>query len=194
MNDQEQTPEELAVHYGPDGPVAAASNWLDAVLHVGDYALAWSLMAESLRLARAQAWLWNNRELFERAAEDLDEQSRMLAAVPSEHPYWDEFAEIELGTFAEAYPSDQYANVGISSKPRPLAPGLELVLFIPMSAAQALEGATPLDGGGVIVGGTEGGMPVRTFAQIAVEHDGARWTVASHNGEQMPQLGWPPVL
>lgn len=194
MNDQAQTPEELAAHYGPDGPVAAASDWLAAVLADGDYAAAWALMSDDLRLARAQAWLWNNREFFQRAAEDLDEQADMLAAVPSEHPYWDEFAEIETGTFIEAFPLDEYANVGISSKPRPLAPGLELVLYIPMSEAQAVEGATPLDGGGVIVGGTEDGMPMKTFAQIVVEHDGDRWIVASHNGEQMPQPGWPPVL
>lgn len=194
MNDQAQTPAELAAHYGPDGPVAAASDWLDAVVVDNDYAAAWELMTADLRLARSQAWLWNNREFFERAAEDLNEQASMLAAAPSTHAHWAEFAEIELGMFVSAFPPGDYANVGISSKPRPLSPGLELVLFIDMADAEALDGATPLDGGGIVVGGTDSGMPVTTFAQVVVAHDGHKWAVASHNGEQIPEPGWPPVL
>lgn len=194
MNDESQSDDELQAHFGPHGPVASASDWLAAILEARDYALAWTMMSPDLRLVRAQAWLWNNREFFERAAETLDEQAAMLAEVPSQHPYWEEFAEIELSMFLEGFPADEYENVGIASRPRPLAPGLELVLFIPMADAEALEGARRREGGGVIVGGDDEGTPVNTFAQIAVSHDGQQWWVAGHHGETLPEPGWPPTL
>ena len=194
-DDSVQTPEEMAAHYGPDGPVAAALDWMNAVLTDRDYANAWAHMTDELRLARSQAWLWNNRAFFKRAAETLDEQATMLAAVPSTHPHWGKFAEIELRLFLTAWPPEDYAHIGVASRPRPLAPGLELVLFLRMEAAEALGNATTVSDGVVqIAGGEDEGTAVEAFAQIVVEHDGTRWRVASHNGPGLPTPGWPPVF
>ena len=196
MSDESfQTPEEMDAHYGPAGPVAAALVWMNAILTAGDYADAWAHMTDELRLVRSQAWLWNNRKFFGREAETLDQQATTLAAVPSSHPYWKEFAEIELRSFQSAWPPGDYAHVGVASRPRPLAPGLELVLFLRMEAAEALGNATTVSDGVVqIAGGEDEGTAVEAFAQIVVEHDGTRWRVASHNGPGLPTPGWPPVF
>lgn len=192
--DEQQTPEELAAHFGPEGPVTPAQRWLDLIIEQDDYASAWELMTANLRLVRAQAWLWNNKDYFSKAAEDLDTQAAMLAANPSEHPYWDEFAAIELAAFQAAYPSDLYANVGISSRPRAIAPGVEIILFIGMDDAHALSGAIPTESGGVVIDGAEGGVPVMTFAQILVEHTRDGWRVAGQAGPTIPEPGWPPTI
>ena len=47
-------------HFGVRGPVAVVYEWLGSI-GSGDFETAWMLMDPSLRLCRAQAWLWNNR-------------------------------------------------------------------------------------------------------------------------------------
>lgn len=194
MPDDEQTPEELAAHYGPQGPVAAASSWLEAVALEGDYAKAWTMMTPTLRLARSQAWLWNNREEFEQASESLDEQAAMLAAEPSTHPEWHSFAELELEQMQEVWPAEDYAKVGIASRPRPLGPNLEVVLFAMMDDPGILSVSSGVSGDVLQVDWPGRAVEITPYAVLIVEHVEGRWLVAGHNHETIPVPGWPPVL
>ncbi len=44
---------EVEAHFGPDGPVCAARQWLHLVVVAGDYRAAWALRDANHRLCRA---------------------------------------------------------------------------------------------------------------------------------------------
>jgi hypothetical protein len=59
------------IHAHLEGPVAAVFVWVEA-LTAGDWRALMALSADTFRLVRAQAWLWNNRNHPGIAGEDLD--------------------------------------------------------------------------------------------------------------------------
>src|SRR5438552_17824879 len=63
----------------PGGPIKAAQAWIEAV-QLGRYDMAWAMTDPRLRLARAQAWIWNNRKDADIAAYKRDELAEILAA------------------------------------------------------------------------------------------------------------------
>jgi hypothetical protein len=75
----DQTPEEIAAHFA--GPVVVAWEWLEAVIRDSDFRRAWPLSDAELRLARAQAWIWNNRYERDIRGHDLDALAAALAEV-----------------------------------------------------------------------------------------------------------------
>jgi hypothetical protein len=58
---EEQTPEELEAHYGPEGPVEAARTWFSLVVRDRDLRAAWPKTDPNLRLVMTQGWCWANR-------------------------------------------------------------------------------------------------------------------------------------
>ena len=55
------SPEERQIHFGPDGPVAAARNWLEAIVRK-DVRSAWRATDPDYRLALTQAIIFLNQE------------------------------------------------------------------------------------------------------------------------------------
>jgi hypothetical protein len=86
MSDEQSLPE-LASHYGPRGPVAAANEWISLVLS-GNLRAAWPKTDATLRLVLAQAWLWANRERPDVEPFDLDDGAQSLAGLTFDHDLW----------------------------------------------------------------------------------------------------------
>jgi len=169
-------PEEIN-HYAEGGPVQALWTWWEHVM--GDhrsYRSAWPLMDENLRRCRSQAWLWNNRtfdEIARLGIEGLAE--RYIGDV--EAPFWDEFAAIELEGLDEAW-SWLGSTPGAASRPRLIAPDLELVVLVRTEAD-------------VIV--VEDPTEMQTLP-ILMRMVDSGWLVASFGAEQPPTPGWPPAF
>lgn len=71
-------------HFGVRGPVAVVYEWPGSI-GSGDFETAWMLMNPSLRLCRAQAWLWNNRRTSD--VEPLD-QGRFMHGRTGRRSGW----------------------------------------------------------------------------------------------------------
>jgi len=158
----------------PGGPVRAAQAWIEAV-QLGRYDVAWAMTDPRLRLARAQAWIWNNRKDNDIRAVDRDELATALAAERPEDPLWDDFAATELHQMREVYGGFQADAWGASSGPSAAGPAYALVLFAQLSSE-------PL----MLTGQSQ------VFSLAFLMHAaGPRWTLAAF-ADNVPKPGWPP--
>lgn len=182
MDDEEpldQTPEELAAIYGPDSPHTVAGDFLLALLDDRDFLGAWQRMTPEFRLCRAQAWVWNNRTHPDFAGTDLDAEAASLAEPDSAHDLWHEFAQIELGIFENANPDFVAKGYGAASRPRPIGPDLEIVIFAPTHGEiLRIDGPTLL----------------ADAITVLMEHRDDGWLVAQIGSDRAPVPGWPPNL
>lgn len=163
-----------ASHLGPEGPVQAVWDWHSAV-NQGDYARAWLLCDANLRLARAQAWVFNNSMFAVVALYDRDALVATLAAADREHPLWEDFAETELNQMRTAYADfDEY---GAASGARPVGADLEQVLFVKVGAEVVrYDQPTPV---------------TAPHCLFLVRRTADGWCLAAH-GDFEPVCGWPP--
>ena len=192
-----QSPEELTAQYGSGSAARAATDWLHFLLVDTDFPSAWAGMSPALRLARAQAWLWNNRDHPLHQGYDLDEVAARLADAEPRHELWPVFAKMELAGFQRAWPLPPggYGSLGVASRPRPLGVDLELIFVLDLEETRRAGAGDIGDTGATLVKGTPGGVPVETFASLVMRLEGTTWLVYSHNGpERLPQPGWPPSL
>jgi hypothetical protein len=130
-DDLEQTPEELQAHFGPAGPIQAATQFLESMLQQRDYAAAWRLMDPDFRRRRAEQWVEANAQHSMIVGRDLDQLVEELTMIESTSDLWPTFAGIELSTFVSAWSNVDLETWGWASRPRPIAPGYEVALFIP---------------------------------------------------------------
>lgn len=180
-SDYTPDPEEavrMGSHYGPGGPVEAVFAWLELVKD-GDFAIAWSRMDANLRLCRAQAWLWNNRNDTDVAAVDMEVEAERMAAVPSTSSLWSSFAITELDQLHQTWPHRFKAltegRLGAGSATRVLGPDLEIVLLV--------EG----DGQPEVFD-----KPTMVDAMVfTVRITGDGWKLAAYT-DFIPLPGWPP--
>ena len=87
-----------------EDPASVAFSWVEAVMDRKDLRRAWPLMERNLRLVLAQHWVLSHAEMQSdvigpRAGWDMMAQG--LAADPSDHPLWDQFAEERLSRWRE---------------------------------------------------------------------------------------------
>lgn len=185
---------EMAAQYGPQGPTAYAHRWLRAVLVNRDWLSAWELMAYPLRIDWAQRWLWGGQAHPALAGLDLEQEAVSLAQTGADWVFWPSFAKAMVDYAASVYPlpPDGLDGLGASSVPRIIDFDLELVLFIRLDLAGAVEGSSPIQGGGVVIPGRDGGYLVEAFAAIAMQSTDQGWLVASLAGEVLPDTSWPP--
>src|SRR5437763_9766048 len=115
------------------GPIKAAQAWIEAV-QLGRYDMAWTMTDARLRLARVQAWIWNNRKDADIAAHKRDELAEALATERPSNPLWEDFAATELHQMREVYGPFQADAWGASSGPSSVGPDYALVLFAHMSS------------------------------------------------------------
>lgn len=176
-DDAFQSEEELAAHYGPDGPVAAALQWLDAIFH-DDLRAAWAKTEPNLRLVLAQAFLWANRTHPHTSGYDLDEGAAALAGLSFDHDLWPSFEATQLREFHEAFDAFFSEPYGAASRPRPVGLDFEIVKFV----------RTESDEPEFVVGPTL--VEAQVFLLRATS-DG--WLVAGQGVDAPPEPGWPPT-
>jgi hypothetical protein len=173
----EQNLDELAAHYGPRGPVAAANEWMTLVLS-GNLRAVWPRTDATLRLALAQAWLWANREHPDVASYDLDDVARSLAGLTFDHDLWAAFEETQTREFRDAWPDFNHDDWGAASRPRPVPPDCEIVFYMrtggeALTVTQETLVENPII---LLMRSTPDGWLVRGFS------------------DQQPKPGWPPKL
>jgi hypothetical protein len=172
----EQTPGEMAAHYSPGGPVTAANDWISLVLS-GDLRSAWFRTDERLRLVLVQAWLWANREHPSVAPFDLEEAAASLSGLTFSHDLWSDFEQTQLDEFRQAWPDFNHEDWGAASRPRPVPPDCEIVLYVRTSGEALLFTEETLIDEPIV-------LLMRTTT------DG--WLVRGFSDEP-PQPGWPPT-
>jgi hypothetical protein len=174
-DDDHQSPEELEAHYGTGGPVDAALRWIELVRE-GELERAWPLTESRLRLVLVQAWLWANRSHPLIKGSDLDEAAAALARQVSPHPLWHHFLRSQQSEFDDKWADFDLAYWGAGSRPRIIAPDLELIICIRTGGEPIVfEEATLLDN-----------------ARLFLMHSGPEgWLVASFE-DVLPEPGWPP--
>jgi hypothetical protein len=153
--------------------VAAAQRWLQCA-NDGDFSALWRLTDPNLRLVFAQDWIWANRTHPNIAPLDRDDQAAQLALEEPQGALAVEFSAIQLAKFRDiGYDTDAW---GAASRPRPVAPDHELVLFI--------------DTGGEVVVYDEPTL-IEPSLSLLMHSNGDRWLVAGFT-ENIPRPGWPP--
>jgi len=172
-----QNEEELASHYGPDGPVVAALAWLHFVLG-DDLKAAWAKTDPNFRLVLAQAFLWANRAHPVVIGHDLEKTAQALASLAFNHDLWLSFEETQLADFHKAFDDFFAGNFGAGSRPRPVGLDLEIVKFV------RTESDAPMLF-------TE---PTMVRAHVLLLHATSNeWLVAGRGVDTPPVPGWPPT-
>jgi hypothetical protein len=170
-----QTREELEAHYGPDGPVRAAEDWLELV-NAGDFDAVWRGMDETLRLAVAQDWIYANRKnTRDFPQHDWDRLAAHLSECPPRHtPRLSDFNTIMLSKFqAIGYDPDTW---GAGSRPRPIGLDCELILFTEASSEPIVFNEPTF---------------IETNLMLLMRSTPSGWLVAGFTDEP-PVPGWPP--
>jgi hypothetical protein len=178
VDDDFQTEEELAAHFGPEGPVLPVAEWLRCLLERDDLEAAWPLTTHNFRLVMAQAFLWANRAHPGVAGHDLDDAASELAGLSFDHDLWSSFEHTQLVEFHGAFDQFFSAHYGVASRPRPVAIGYEIVKFVKTEDDQPLVVTEP------------------TFVEAHVflmQSTGEGWLVAGQGVDTPPEPGWPPT-
>lgn len=171
----EQLPEEVQAHYGPGGPVQAVRTWLESVLYDGDLRSAWPLTDPALRLVLSQQWVWDHSNDPPVAIRPRDELAEALAAEEPTEPMWDMMAAEFLAAVRDNWSSFSFDTWGALSRPRPIAPAYELVVYSYTGGESiTVDTPTPLPSLLILAHSTPEGWRVANFA------------------ESLPEPGWPP--
>jgi hypothetical protein len=153
----------------PRTPQAAAVAWVETVLERGDLRAAWPDTDPILRLVLAQDWVWTNRhDPVIGHDHDWDEIAHGLAAVPPADAFWERFAVDLIGTWQRAWKGFDPRRWFVASTPEIVDLDIEVVSFIE--------------------------RPSTLTRRFAMRHTDGRWLVASVDGDQWYEPGWPPRL
>lgn len=172
----EQTEAETAVAH-VQGPGWVAMAWFHAVRRDREWELAWSLTDPEFRLARAQAWLWNNRNVPEIAAAGIEELATWYADADfQEAPFWADFARIELAAYQEAWNHWDPNEIGLASRPR-LADIDYEVCLLAISDGKVYDKPTPI-----------------VALPFLMHFADGMWLVANAGSDRRVVPGWPPQL
>jgi hypothetical protein len=173
-----QSEEEIAAHYGPEGPVMAAAEWLRCVLERNDLAEAWPLTDPNLRLVLTQEFLWANREHEALAGYDLTDTATSLASCDFEHELWPAFQESQVREFHEAWDEFFSGYYAVASRPRPVGVDYELVKYVETESDEPMWVTEPT----LVV--------AQVYLMRATE---GGWLMAGFGVDTPPTPGWPPT-
>jgi len=160
-----------------DGPEAVAVAWVEAAMESGDLRRAWELTDPDLRLVLAQHWIMSHYDAPEVAAEDPEALAAALAASPSAHRLWDDFASQRLRRWRQHWGNFNTRTWGTADERQVLQPGIEIVTF--MERHRLLDWAKP-------------GSPAVT-RRFAMRSTPSGWLVAGLDGSALFRPGWPPT-
>lgn len=163
MDYEPQTPEELDAHFGPEGPVAVAQSFFEALYRARSLRAAYGVMTSELRRDRTDAWVELNAAHPELAMLDREALAERLAEPEPDDPLWPAFEASSLQDFAAAYSFIDLDSYGYASRPRPIGVDQEVVLLVmgDRNTPRVFDRPTLISG-----------------AQFVLEHRGGRWLVA----------------
>lgn len=171
----------VADHYGPNGPVEAVYSFLRSV-DDSSFADVWSWHDRDLRLVRAQAWLWNNREAIELAGQDLAARAQSWVDNEAIDDLWPSFASIELQSLRSSWSKWlaclRNGSLGAGSASRLVGPDLEVVLLMPTEGEPLVFNEPTL---------------VDSAITFVVRRTDDGWRIAAY-GDRLPESGWPPTI
>jgi hypothetical protein len=110
-------------------PDQTASEWLEAIRSQAPDRV-WRLMDPEFRLVMAQRWITHNEEVLEHptvSGLDRDAFARELTSEAPTHPLWIHCARVALREITQACGGLENEDLAPGSRPRPIAPEIELV-------------------------------------------------------------------
>lgn len=129
-DDEWQTEEELEAHYGANGPVVIARQFIESALHDEDLDTIWPITDQSLRRALVGAWADANDAHPLLEGFDREELVEALSVDEPDHELWEGFADTQLCECRGVWAHVELDKWGFASRPRPIDIDVELVLLI----------------------------------------------------------------
>lgn len=165
----------MNAHYGPDGPVHAAQEWLQLVRE-GEIRTAWERIDRDARLTLVQSWIIANESHPNLLGLDRDDLAARLSQAKPTHFLSRAFLATQLDEFQRAYQAYDQETWGAAEKPRRFGLDLELVILM-------------MTGGDTLIWqpGTE--VPA---IQLLMRRQINTWYVVNFSPEIMVP-GWPPT-
>jgi tetratricopeptide (TPR) repeat protein len=167
--------EAMNAHFGPDGPVAAAQNFISLV-RKGRMKELWAELDPNLRLVSAQAWIFANRDHPKIAGLDRDQLASELAKPRPKHKLTRDFFATQLAEYRHGYRAYNDETWGAAERPRRFGIDYELVILMET-------------GGDGIDWQPDMSLPALTFLLRRML---GRWRIANFKPE-FPIPGWPPT-
>jgi hypothetical protein len=177
MDEADQSPEELEAHFAEDGPVAASREWLSTIFERNDLLAAWRKTDLELRQVLVQAWIWANRSHPLIVGLDRENLASELARSEPSHPLWRFFEESQLREFKEVWGELNLDRLGAASRPRPIAPDYELVIWLDTKGDVLHIEQPPFEEDALV---------------LLMRSTPEGWLVAGLGSEEVPEPGWPP--
>ncbi len=154
-----QSPEELGAHYGPEGPVQAADDWVTAVLDADNLDGVWDRTTPALRRKMAESWVEANRTHPLIQLYKPDELIEALCGDSRDHPLWPAFEQTQIDEFHAGWSVIDSERWGYASRPRPIGLNRELVLLV-KGRGREFDGPTLVEGWGFVMEHSEQGWKV----------------------------------
>jgi hypothetical protein len=122
---------EGAVEAQVEGPIEAASAWVNAILRRGSLAVAWPLTDPDNRESLAESWVAENQDHPALAGEDLETIVEDLASLePERLELWHYFDASTVLCFRSALANVDLDSWGWATNPRPVAIDFEAVILV----------------------------------------------------------------
>ena len=157
------------------GAVERATDWVRAVMDERDLARAWTLTTRDFRKVLAQYWIVSARADLVGPPEGWEAIADGLAAAPSTHRLWSQFATERLARWREFWTGFSAVTWGVKATNR-VRPDVVVVTYVePRGKLMSLRPGSPLE-----------------FRHLAVRDTDDGWLVAGVDGANLFQPGWPP--
>ncbi len=165
----------MNAHYGPEGPVHAAQEWLQ-LIRQGEIRTAWERIDRDTRLALVQAWIIANESHPNLLGLDRDDLAARLSQAKPTYFLSRAFLATQLDEFQRSYQAYDQETWGAAEKPRRFGLDLELVILM-------------MTGGDAFIWqpGTE--VPA---IQLLMRRQINTWYVVNFSPELVVP-GWPPT-
>jgi tetratricopeptide (TPR) repeat protein len=175
INNLQLTLQAMNAHYGPEGPVHAAQEWLQLIRR-GEIRTAWERIDRDTRLALVQAWIIANESHPNLLGLDRDDLAARLSHAKPTYFLSRAFLATQLDEFQRAYQAYDQETWGAAEKPRRFGLDLELVILM-------------MTGGDTFIWqpGTE--VPA---IQLLMRRQINTWYVVNFSPELVVP-GWPPT-
>jgi tetratricopeptide (TPR) repeat protein len=164
----------MNAHYGPEGPVHAAQEWLQ-LIRQGEIRAAWERIDSNTRLVLVQAWIIANESHPNLVGLDREDLATSLSQAKPTHFLSRAFLATQLDEFQRSYQAYDQETWGAAEKPRRFGLDLELVILM-------------MTGGDTFIWQPETEVPA---IQLVMRRKINTWYIASFSPE-LVFPGWPP--
>lgn len=178
----DMTPEEWA--QAASGVGLFSLNWVRGVGH-DQIENVWPQMTPNFRLALAQGWIWANPDALDDGRAGGMSRDELAQALAHSHPtnsLFADLARVSMRDIRSSYDDLDVDQLGTSTRPRPVGPGLELVRLLYLADLDHDgQGNYTWPDGGVARGVT-----------VLIEH-GTEGMAVAGTADGVLRPGWPPV-